>query len=138
MYRWDITGIIFMKNFYIILFLTININAFASEFKTSQITRELFNLEQTCSFSLKYTTVDIWSEASTPNNPFPATWVYATVLVNCKQEKDSYVTVNVYHNGKHVGTGVVVIPAGSLSSEETRIDVDVRSTGRGPATLKLN
>ena len=123
---------------FIITLFFVNIVSFASESIESRKVNEFSNSEEVCRFSLKYTSVDIWSGISSPDDPFPATWVYATVLVNCKQQSDSYVTVNVYHNGKHVGSGVVVIPAGELSSKETRIDVDVRRTGDGPAILKLH
>lgn len=91
-----------------------------------------------CHFTLKYSTVDIFSEVLPDSEKAQEShWVYATVLVNCKQETDSYVTVSVYQNGKHIGSGTVVIPAGELSSEETRIDVDPKYSGDGPAVLKL-
>ena len=61
----------------------------------------------TCKASLKYTkaTVDRGS-------------VEATVLINCVQENDVYITVAAYKGSEHVGSDVVTVKAGKLSGSK--------------------
>jgi len=114
-----------------IIIAFVSILGFASE---SNSTSEY----NTCKFSLKYTTTEIYSKVTLPGQLPTEHCVYATVCVNCKQPSDQYVTVYVYRNGKHIGTGIVTIPQGCLESESTEIDVSlVGAEERGYATLKL-
>ena len=117
-----------------ILLAFVSILGFASE---SNSTSEY----NTCEFSLKYTTTVIYSNVLVDGDfdtPREA-WVYATVCVNCKQSSEQYVTVKVYLNGKHIGSGTVTIPEGCLESESTRIDVSFIGAEEeyGYATLTL-
>lgn len=105
-----------------------------NSFAESKMNEDYEALSQTCTYSLKYTSVEVYTEVLVGG--YGQSFVYATVLVNCKQEQDSYVTVHVYVSGRHVGSGVVVIPAGSTSSPQTKIDVDMNGVS-GRATLKL-
>lgn len=62
----------------------------------------------TCKASLKYTKATVYG---TPGNEF----VSATVLINCKQENEVYITVAAYKGSEHVGSAVVTVEAGKLS-----------------------
>lgn len=123
-----------------ILFATTN-NIYASDKVINEPVEAetALETEQTCGFSLQYTTVDVNYEVTTRGTVYSEGTVYATVLVNCKQTEDKYVTVAVYVNGKHVGSGVVTIPAGALSSESTSITIDTNYLDPKPsrATLKI-
>lgn len=123
-----------------ILFATTN-NIYASDKVINEPVEAetALETEQTCGFSLQYTTVDVYYEVTTRGTVYSEGTVYATVLVNCKQAEDKYVTVAVYVNGKHVGSGVVTIPAGALSSESTSITIDTNYLDPKPsrATLKI-
>ncbi len=58
----------------------------------------------TCKASLKYTKETVYHG-----------FVSATVLINCKQENDVYITVAAYKGSEHVGSAVVTVKAGNLS-----------------------
>lgn len=70
----------------------------------------------TCKASLKYTKATVHG---TSRNKF----VQATVLINCVQENDVYITVAAYKGSEHVGSDVVTVKAGSLSGSK---DIFVR------------
>ena len=98
---------------------------------------EMIN-NKTCSWRLKYTTTPIITEVLVGGRSGKST-VKATVLQSCIMEEDQYVTVNVYFGDKHIGSGVVVIPAGRTSSAETEIEVSLygAENERGYAKLTL-
>ena len=61
--------------------------------------------------------------------------VYATVLINCKQENDVYITVAAYKDGEHVGSTVVTVKAGDLKGSG---EIEVRGCSKGDeVTLKI-
>ena len=82
----------------------------------------------TCKASLKYTKATVVC-------PKMYREVSATVLVNCKQENDVYITVAAYKDGEHVGSDIVTVEAGKLSGTN-KIYVRGCETG-DEVTLKI-
>ena len=89
----------------------------ANENKETKEYVKIVNMAEwnTCKASLKYTKATVYG---TPGNEF----VEATVLINCKQDNDVYITVAAYKGSEHVGSAVVTVKAGNLSGTN-RIDV---------------
>lgn len=69
----------------------------------------------TCKASLKYTKATVYGTKEKS--------VSATVLINCKQDNDVYITVAAYRGSEHVGSAVVTVRAGNLSGTNS---IDVR------------
>ena len=112
------------------MFATFNVFADNNVKCTNIQAEDLYN----CRVSLERTSVYVYTEVT----PYGSgdSWVEATVLINCPQDNDIYVTVSAYYGREHIGSGVVTIPAGKTKSEPTRIYVD-NSNINGRVNLRI-
>lgn len=83
----------------------------------NEVKQNVFNSKEvqypTCSASLKYTKTTVYKV-----NLAGDLGADATVIINCKQENDVYITVAAYKNNEHVGSDVVTVEAGGLSGSK--------------------
>lgn len=129
-----------MKKVFLAVFLSLmSATMFANDSESKNIMHNKeMGYDTKCHFTLKYTTTPIFTEVL-PGGRDGRSWVEATVLVDCKMDKDQFVTVKVYFGGKYIGAGNVKIPAGRTSSDVTEIEVSLYGAeeASGYATLKI-
>lgn len=122
------------KSLLFLLIFVFSLSVFAVNENINEFNKVSKNYQ--CKVFLKYTYSDIYYNVPLVGESTGDPFVLATVLVNCEQQEDIYVIVHVYKNGRHYGSGNVKIPAGCLSSEETKIYVQ-DEIGGGKAILKI-